>query len=249
MLPERVALRRQLGGIGARSLAFIIDLLIRGFFMVALVAVAQFATLVSPSSLGLSMHLFITFTIVGIFIINWSYFVLFELLWDGQTPGKKALGLRVEGLDGLNPRFWQSAVRNLLRLVDSLPWGYGLGLSSVFLSPRGQRLGDILGGTMVVSVKKPLEGSERRFAIEELPHEQRAADTGMPYSQWELLQDYRRWSQARGAPSEAVAREVFRTCWASLSPAAREELSDLPFVSPPRAVEVLHGYLADTKAI
>jgi hypothetical protein len=189
------------------------------------------------------MQAVIVFIAVGFFLVNWAYFVAFEAAWGGQTPGKRALGLRVESLDGLRPRFWQVAVRNLLRVVDALPWGYGLGLAAVFLSRRGQRLGDTVAGTVVVAVNRPLEESERRYALQDEPVPETPPCSDVPYAQWELLQDYRRWAEDRGTPSEPVAREIVRTLWAALGPEAKESLRDIPAMAPARALETLHGFL------
>jgi len=243
-LPERVELKRQLGGIGGRVLAYLLDLLIRILFTLALYALVSVGVASGPLTMGMSSRIGGMLLFLGLFLINWAYFVVFEMTWGGQTPGKRTLGLRVERLDGLKPRFWQSAVRNLLRMVDWLPWGYGLGLSAALLSRKGQRLGDTVAGTIVVSVKKPLQGADRHFALDDLPDEQTAERAGLSYAHWELLQDYRNWVLTRGKPEEGVAREVVRTLWSGLSPETRQELKDLKGMHPPRALEILHGHLS-----
>jgi len=78
------------------------------------------------------------------------YFVSFELLWDGRTPGKRLTHLRVIREGGARVGWRDSLLRNLLRAVDSLPTGYLLGLVAIVASPRGQRLGDLVAGTLVV---------------------------------------------------------------------------------------------------
>jgi uncharacterized RDD family membrane protein YckC len=243
LLPERVALRHRLGGIGARALAYLVDSLVRALFLLGLFALAQIGSLLSPATWGLSAEGVLVFLAVGFFLVNWAYFVSFETAWGGQTPGKRAMGLRVESLDGLRPRFWQAAVRNLLRVVDVFPWGYGLGLAAVFLSRRGQRLGDTAAGTVVVAVAKPLEEDERRFALVDDRAHDAPPGADVPYAHWELLQEFREWAAARGEVSEPVAREVVRTLWAALGPEARESLRDIPAMAPARALETLHGYL------
>lgn len=79
-----------------------------------------------------------------------AYFIVFELLWAGQSPGKRIVGLRVVKTGGYALRFPDSLLRNLLRAVDFLPIFYGVGLTSLLLTRHCQRLGDIVAGTLVV---------------------------------------------------------------------------------------------------
>lgn len=79
-----------------------------------------------------------------------SYFIVFELLWAGQSPGKRIVGVRVVKTGGYALRFPDSLMRNLLRAVDFLPFFYGVGLTSLLLTRYCQRLGDLVAGTLVV---------------------------------------------------------------------------------------------------
>lgn len=79
-----------------------------------------------------------------------AYFVLCELLMDGQSPGKRLGGLRVVRLDGTPIQLLDSALRNMLRAVDMLPFFYTVGLVAIFVSGRSQRVGDMVAGTMVI---------------------------------------------------------------------------------------------------
>lgn len=79
-----------------------------------------------------------------------GYFVFFEMLWNGQTPGKRQAGIRVIRDNGTPVTFTESLLRNLVRLVDLLPFYYGIGLVSTLLSRQGKRLGDYVAGTVVV---------------------------------------------------------------------------------------------------
>jgi len=89
------------------------------------------------------------------FAMSWSYFVLLEWLWQGQTIGKRMYGLRVIRDDGAPAGFLAVLIRNLLRLVDFLPAFYGLGLLTLIVTSRSQRLGDIAAGTYVVRAPRP----------------------------------------------------------------------------------------------
>jgi len=82
--------------------------------------------------------------------VTTTYFLIFETLFRGRTPGKQLTRLRVV-CDGGNVLGWrQSLLRNLLRMVDSLPAGYLVGVVAMLISPRMQRLGDLVAGTIVI---------------------------------------------------------------------------------------------------
>ncbi|HSI88794.1 MAG TPA: RDD family protein, partial [Pyrinomonadaceae bacterium] len=89
--------------------------------------------------------------VIAVFAIYFGYFIFFEWWWDGQTPGKRMMKLRVIREDGRPVTIFESAVRNLLRLIDTMPGPmYSIGLITIFLSPKDQRVGDIFGGTVVI---------------------------------------------------------------------------------------------------
>lgn len=137
--PEGINLLLRAAGPLPRALAFTIDLLIRtlliGLLSIVLVWFGRF---------GIGLLL------ISIFIVNWWYMVLFEVLKQGQSPGKKAMGLRVIHDDGTPIGWSASLVRNLLRFVDGLPIGYVVGFVSCCANPAFKRLGDLAAGTLVV---------------------------------------------------------------------------------------------------
>jgi uncharacterized RDD family membrane protein YckC len=104
--------------------------------------------------------------IAGIFLVSWGYFIFFETIWNGQTPGKRLVRLRVVREGGQPVDFACAAIRNLMRYLDNLPIFYGVGLVCIFLSPRYKRLGDYAAGTMVVKERSPhlIEIGTRREA-------------------------------------------------------------------------------------
>jgi uncharacterized RDD family membrane protein YckC len=85
-----------------------------------------------------------------VFLFQWGYFALFEAFWNGQTPGKHLLKLRVIQQSGRQINFFQALSRNLLRVVDGLPGFYLVGMIFLFVTRRSQRLGDLVAGTLVV---------------------------------------------------------------------------------------------------
>ncbi len=144
--PEGVELRLPLAGLAPRSLAWLVDALIKfALFMIASIVLGFLG------DLGAGIFL------VSAFLLLWFYNVLFEVFNHGATPGKKALGLRVTNINGTPVGWSGSLIRNLIRAVDTLPGCYAFGCISVLVSDRFQRLGDLAAGTVVVY--KPKEPS------------------------------------------------------------------------------------------
>jgi len=141
--PERVSFDYQVAGLGTRALAQVLDMLIVSGILVAVyfVAVAVSLAAVVPGQL---------IAILGSFVVIFGYFWVSEALWSGQTVGKKAFRLRAVGDRGEPLTFAQSGIRNIVRIVDFLPYGYGVGLIALFVNGRGKRLGDLAAGTIVV---------------------------------------------------------------------------------------------------
>ena len=137
--PEGVALRLPAAGPVPRAVAWLIDLAIRGalLFLVSIL-------------LGLLGRVGAGVYMVVLFVIFWGYPVVFEALYGGQTPGKRALSLRVVSADGAPIGWMASFIRNLMRTVDMLPFGYGAGLVASLADPWSRRLGDMVAGTLVI---------------------------------------------------------------------------------------------------
>ncbi len=137
--PEGVALRLPAAGPVPRAIAWLIDLGIRTALLFVLSLVLGVL-----DRFGSGMFLIVLFVVV------WGYPVAFEALHGGQTPGKRALGLRVVSADGAPIGWMASVVRNLMRTVDMLPFGYGAGLVTSLADPWSRRLGDMVAGTLVI---------------------------------------------------------------------------------------------------
>jgi len=95
---------------------------------------------------------------IGVFVSNWFYGSLFEGLMNGQTPGKRLAGLRVLRSNGTPIDLLTATGRNFLRVADALPVGYTVGLITMLLTSRLQRLGDLFFDTMVVSEQRSPAG-------------------------------------------------------------------------------------------
>ena len=87
------------------------------------------------------------------FAILWGYYILFEIVWNGQSPGKRWQGLRVLRLDGTPVSASEAVIRNLIRIVDFLPFAYGIGVITMFVNGQSRRLGDLAAGTLVIREK------------------------------------------------------------------------------------------------
>jgi uncharacterized RDD family membrane protein YckC/uncharacterized membrane protein SpoIIM required for sporulation len=143
--PEHIAFRFRLAGPAARAMAWLLDIVIR---VVVLVVVCFVAGLIFGIT---GMDGFANGVILlSWFAIDWLSGALCEWLWNGQTPGKRAMDIRVIGTDGLPAGFAACMIRNLLRWADWLPAGFLAGLLSMAWSRDFQRLGDLAGGTLVV---------------------------------------------------------------------------------------------------
>ncbi len=159
LTPENVELEFELAGLGSRFLALLVDTLLQtlvsgALFLIVLAVTSSVIGLGMEESLG---HLspWVVAVLILIFFALWSgYFLFFEALKNGQTPGKKSVGIKVIRDTGHPLDFRGAVLRNLMRAVDALPGMYAIGALSAFISPQYRRLGDIVGGTLVVKVRK-----------------------------------------------------------------------------------------------
>ena len=149
--PEGVTLEATLAGVGSRFVAGVIDQLLRWSVLLALVTLL--AVLEEDIGNGFSGAGVVTI-IVAVFFVQFGYDVLFEVLASGRTPGKRWTGLRVVKKGGTPVGFLASALRNILRIVDSLPGFYLVGILSVMFTANNQRLGDLAAGTIVVRERR-----------------------------------------------------------------------------------------------
>ncbi|MCD6405242.1 MAG: stage II sporulation protein M [Planctomycetes bacterium] len=146
--PENVRFTFRAAGVGVRALAYLIDLVFR---MLPVLAIAIILSLTGGllDILG-AASIVQALCVIGVFLMQWGYYVLFETLWNGRTPGKRYIGIRVVMDGGYPVTFTASAVRNLVRILDALPGLYAFGVLSSFISRHGKRLGDFAAGTIVV---------------------------------------------------------------------------------------------------
>lgn len=169
-IPEGVAFSLPLAGVMARFLAWLVD---AGCILAATKLIRTLVQLLGVVSLDLSQ----AFSIFLYFIVTIGYAIVFEWFWNGQTIGKRILGLRVMDVRGLSLQPSQVIIRNLLRSVDSLPLCYGIGGVVCLVSRYGQRLGDFAANTIVIKtaaataprLDQVLEGN-RYNSLRSYPH-------------------------------------------------------------------------------
>lgn len=206
LTPEKAIVSYRLAGLGARVAGHLLDIALVVILVTISTVSASFLSPVDPALVqGLVAFLF--------FAIPLGYFVLFEGLWNGQTPGKKAAGLRVRMSDGVPVTFTAALGRNLLRPADMLPGVYFVGLLAIFTNARAQRVGDLVANTIVVEDRRP----EPRFTI--TPHsvgfhplEESVGDLkGMTVPEYNALRRFAdRFPELPPTVQEKLVREVWR---------------------------------------
>lgn len=159
--PERVPVEFPLASIGNRFLAVVVD---HFFQILAVMLIVWLAYSVGTEAEGFEAFLsrsageaskwVMALMVVAVFLVFAGYFAAFEWLWNGQTPGKRILKLRVMREDGRPVTLWEALARNVLRIIDNFPGFfiplYSVGLVAIFLNRKDQRIGDLFAGTVVV---------------------------------------------------------------------------------------------------
>ena len=163
--PESIAFRYELAGLGSRCLAVCIDLVIQFAILAAIlwglyyVGSRQEYRPISTHDDDLARSFAIGLIVFVIFMIFYGYHILFEAFWNGQTPGKKMIGIRVVRDGGYPLDFGGAFLRNLVRIAEETLGFYTLAVISTLLSPENKRIGDYAAGTIVVResrLAKPL---------------------------------------------------------------------------------------------
>jgi len=236
--PENVAFGYQVAGIGSRFLASLLDTLL--ILLLQIVVILVFVLVLSAFDLlgeTIAAWVYAVLGVVG-FIFFWGYYIFFEMLWNGQTPGKRWVGLRVIRTDGTPITLSESFIRNLTRLVDFLPAMYGIGIISMFLDKQSRRLGDLAAGTLVVHDRAPISIqslSARRSAIAVQGHKLASLD-GLPLERitnddLALIEDFL-LRREQLTHREALANQILNTLHARLG-------LPLPSISQMEAEEML----------
>ncbi|MCB8937403.1 MAG: RDD family protein [Ardenticatenaceae bacterium] len=148
--PENVVFGYEVVGIGSRFLAALIDTAIIGLLLLAANAILILVLLGGFDALETINSFLVALLSLISFAFFWGYYIFFEMRWNGSSPGKQQVGIRVIRADGTPITLAESVIRNLVRLVDFLPGAYGLGLVTMFIDSKARRLGDLAANTLVV---------------------------------------------------------------------------------------------------
>lgn len=148
---QNVNILQNVAGVGERIIAYLLDGLIMGFYVFVIIMV--FAGM----DLSEDHYMIIGMTIgLPIFL----YHLLWETLWNGRSPGKAVMKLRVVKTDGSKPAFSNYLLRWLLRIIDITATSGGLALVTILLNGKGQRLGDVAAVTTVIMEKQTVSFSQ-----------------------------------------------------------------------------------------
>ncbi|MBS4199244.1 RDD family protein [Bacillus sp. FJAT-49732] len=218
--PEYVSLQFQVAGLGSRTAAFIIDQLILMAFNIAVIVIFIVIANGQPDLLFfLDMNSYLlAIGIIAIFLINWGYFFVFEYFSGGRTIGKRLMGIRVIQENGHSITLLSSFIRNLLRIIDSLPTSYFLGIMMIFFHSKHKRIGDLVAGTIVIHERKtkrkrklsPIEKEiqTRGLSINDLMIEEWSLKS-MNMKDWKLVQTYsNRFLQLPQKEREAMTKQI-----------------------------------------
>jgi len=157
--PENIRFGYDVADIGSRFLAISIDSLIQGalYFILFVATVIVASNLVDVSLPGTATTAIAVMLILTVFVIQFGYFMAFEIILNGQTPGKRLFNLRVIKDNGYPLATMDGVVRNLVRIIDFFPIFYGVGIITMFFNGRAKRLGDFAAGTIVVKMRSEVK--------------------------------------------------------------------------------------------
>jgi len=188
--PEQIALEFPLAGVGSRGLALCIDSLIQ---VIVAIVVALIWAFTSPD-LGRNWigakNWETAILVFLLFCLYWGYFAAFEILWNGQTPGKRQAKIRVISASGRPITVFEGIARNLMRAIDSL-FLYAVGCIACAVDRKNRRLGDMVAGTVVVhevdeQVASYWYGHERPASVPSVNQ----AVTGLTAQEFQLIETF-----------------------------------------------------------
>lgn len=206
--PEQVALELAVAGIGSRFLALAIDTLVQALLFALLFALLAFGVQLSSLVASFGSIWAQALLLLLAFCVYWGYFAVFEIAWQGQTPGKRATGIRVIKDSGRPADVSAVVLRNLLRVVDMLPGMYGVGVLSMFFTRHARRVGDLVAGTVVVHDRHrdtvaTLQSMQPASRVSASPATMRVSDEELA-----LVETYlgRRWELPPSVKSDTARR-------------------------------------------
>jgi uncharacterized RDD family membrane protein YckC len=216
---EAIAVRYELAGLGSRFLALVVDGLIQAAIAVAvltlwgLVSLPLLTLLRATPFAKAYVAIVIAALSLGAFVVFFGYFIAFELVWNGQSPGKRLLGIRVMRDGGFPVDAGASVVRNVVRIVEALIGLYVGSAVVMLLSPENKRAGDYAAGTIVVR-----DRADAIPALETLATEDTLAGDGLDRADRALIDQF---LARRPALEPAAAAEIAAKIAARVRPKLR----------------------------
>jgi uncharacterized RDD family membrane protein YckC len=225
--PEKTIVTYRLASLGSRVLALVVDALCVLAIEVIIAMAMNFLESIGNPVLASFATLRYPLYSASIFL----YFILLEGLWNGQTLGKKACSLRVRNADGTPVTFQNAVGRNLLRTADWLPGLFFLGSLLIFLTPKAQRFGDIVCGTIVITERRGdtrFAAAPHRIATEAHPYEQYVGELrGMTLDEYKAL---RRLCDRFPELPALIQDRLLREVWKPIG--NRRGVAEMPGVHP-----------------
>ena len=202
--PEQVDLAYTVAGLGTRFVALAIDTAIQAALLVILIL----SLYKSFDWDDLLTEWYMAAAIIIVALILYGYFFIFELIMKGRTPGKAAMRIRVIRRDGRAVDLPGILVRNLLRLIDSMPTLYTVGIICMFVTQDSRRLGDMVAGTVVV-----VEGKKTKLDNVISKHGS-VADSGLSNKEYAMVRDFlSRSDNLSNAARYAIASDIAATLY------------------------------------
>jgi len=160
--PENIEFSCELAGLGSRFIAYLIDTVLQLGFLAVVALMVTVVEALWPRNGIESMieafqwgrHIVIVALLLFFAVIFLGYYIIFEALAGGQTPGKRIAGIRVIRDDGSPVTIYESAVRNFFRVIDFLPLYNALGIILILVNGKRKRLGDLVAGTLVIRTSR-----------------------------------------------------------------------------------------------
>lgn len=208
--PENIEISYVPAGMGTRFLAALLDSLILAVLLLGIL-IAGLVVAVATAGLGETVSwLIFALIVLLMFVTLFGYYIFFETVWRGQSPGKRMMGLRVMRDDGLPLGFTGSVIRNLIRFFDLLPLAYGFGIVAMFFNRRWKRLGDMAAGTIVIREPQPLPPQVLQLPVHpDLPLAATQLRERFTSREYELIREYlQRYYSLSPAAQDRLGRSL-----------------------------------------
>jgi uncharacterized membrane protein SpoIIM required for sporulation len=216
-----------LAGPGARAFAFLLDWCFRLILAIAWYVLAaplynHHLSLARPLEPDAAWFVFVIGPPLAVFLL---YHIVLEVLMAGQTPGKRLAGVRIVAQNGATPTVGALLVRNIFRVIDSLPVLYGVGLLTSMIRADHVRIGDLAAGTLLVydhtAARIPAPADEHAMRWQAAAERARRLARGRALDEADanrMVEDYRLLAhdlaRARRAGAKTAAHEYLEGVYA-----------------------------------